>query len=416
MNDETREKIEYVFDAENAWVAIKRYKENEKTLKDYSFLWFVPEEDRVGAEVPSQVKEIGNVRNDCPKLCLPWMESYHYLLINAFTSNNASVKLKFGNEIFFDTNVISNMEKIKQGNEFGDKEDCQSFLAGIDKIRFGEVEQEFNFNATPYIMENLCKKEMDRTIVWENLVTFFSYENLGCSALGNEHSKNSEYELIRADVAINSISKEGRDIIDGWKTAYELLLLILAEKVLINDKSITKLFKCFYDEVGLVSPREACLFKSIYDSTIKMVNKKDDFLFFNPILNLKENSSPDKLFRKINSMAWDLTHLMIAIKNTASKISSANNIIWVTHFATFDRGLAQICSLAPLKAIVCSKDYFLPRLQDSQNNEISAILEEIQNDSPTYEQISRQRVSKFSSIGRRIEEIKESIRTLLGTR
>jgi hypothetical protein len=339
MNEKSYELIKQVLSQESVYESMKCYLKNFEQLKNCRFVFFGDK----GGRIPDYLNvDTGSYTilgvTDKPRILL--LDEKRLFEMNVFGKSSYQID----NCISFDTQVVSYI-----GRMFASKN--KQYYCELYNILLEILRQKIDYDCLPYLMENSYKLQDDKIKqgVYQSLISYLQFQ---------QYQYNDFLEYPSHIVPINNVIRDVDDLVhrmdfmaNGEAKEYidvaTTIRILIAKTIQIEFEyrrkgikyKIDKLIDFVNEELGIIQERELIVCY-LYLKKGKEVSK-----FFKGIQKNARN-----ILKKIEGMAWDLTHIRIMELSIQFDIDE-DKPVCLRSLLTFDNGLRDILKNFPLRAI-----------------------------------------------------------------
>ena len=247
--------------------------------------------------------------------------------------------------IAFDTQVVSYLERMFQADNKTNYSDLYEVLLEI-------LNRKIDYDCLPYMMENSNKLNDKKTQigVYSSLISYLQFQ---------ECDYNDFLKFPEKKVKVNDVIRKTDYMVERMRNMgygkesqgyYDMVMrtrILITKTVQIQFEfghkgvkyKIEKLIDFVNDELGILAERELSV------CYLYLKNRKEVSKFFKQI----QKNAKD-IFKTIESMSWDLTHIRIIEQSIQFDVDE-NKPICLRSLLTFDNGLRDILRALPLKSI-----------------------------------------------------------------
>lgn len=340
MSDKTYEMVKEVLCQESPMDSLLIYAKHFNELKDCRFIFF----GNKGGIIPECLHLERNKYSilgitEKPRVLLLDEVRYKEMLMGKVSNYNIDVC------IAFDTQVVSYIERMFQAEDRRNHSDLYGILKEI-------LNKKIDYDCLPYMMENSNKLNDEKTKigVYSSLISYLQFQ---------ECDYNDFLKFPEKKVPVNKVIRKTDYLVERMrkmnsekelKGYYEMILrtrILITKTVQIQFElghkgvkfKIDKLIDFVNNELGIIAERELSV------CYLYLKNKNEVSKFFKQI----QKNARD-IFKTIESMAWDLTHIRIIEQSIQFDVDE-NKPMCLRSLLTFDNGLRDILRTLPLKAI-----------------------------------------------------------------
>jgi len=331
----------------NSFEDLKFFYNYFEYLDDFKLLGFT---DNSGIQFPKYL--YSNENDDFYVFNLGFTQKYYYLdkrVIIDFCKKGTSNSF-FDICVNMDTNAVSYLKKIFENpSNVCIPDYLQKMFYYLNR------NDNLNFSCFPYSIENSLYLSERKEDIYNTLKSFqyfkkFDYINYLkykiCKYNATENSIIYETHCQMKDLASPIFQEMALSLYKTKNIIHALILKTIIIEYKYSKKSANNKFKMLLDFVnynlGIIFERELSICMYYFEhNEIAM-----DFF-----AKAQNNKAMDKIFKDIDGMAWDLSHMRISEFET--KLLLLNNIdLSINWFLTFDKKLKNVLRLCPVKKIV----------------------------------------------------------------
>lgn len=251
--------------------------------------------------------------------------------------------------INLDTQVVSYLMRLMRTKD----KNKNKFYSETYKILEYLIENNLDFSAYPYMIENAGKVQQRKIPIFETMGIFEYVKGMNLEDFQNYFSKDNEI-VLEIDLPKTDNTLRTMERISDETEKFDLQFLIKClliktgllsfEKNKDTRKKISDLIEFTHKKLGIFMERELALcIKFLKDPKDKQIAK-----FFKRI----QKSNKD-IVKFIDSMAWDLFHVR-ELANSIYKnyLQNPDQVFDMHSLLTFDQGLGDVLKAYPVKAII----------------------------------------------------------------
>lgn len=319
-------------------------------LDNFKLLGFT--DDR-GMNFPKSI--YNNKKDNFYVFNLGFTQKYYYLdkhVVADFYKKRTSTSV-FDMCINLDTNAVSYLKKVfVNPHNVYIPDHLQNMFYYLNN-------NNLNFSCFPYNVENSLYISERKEDIFNTLKSFQYFKNF-------DYINFLKYKTCRYNATENSIIHETncqmkslaspifQDMALSFYKTKNIIHAIILKTIIIeykySKKSADNKFKMLLEfvnyELGIIFEREL---------SICMHYFKHNEIAMDFFSKAQNNKAIDKIFKDIDGMAWDLSHMRISEFET--KLILLNNIdLSINWFLTFDKKLRNVLQLCPVKKLVLWND------------------------------------------------------------
>ena len=340
MENKTYELVKEVLAQETSLDSLLFYANHFDELKGCRFLFF----GNVGGVIPEHLHleksrfSILGITNK-PRILLLDEIRFKEMMLTGVSNYNID------HCIAFDTQVVSYLERMFQADNRTNYSDLYEVLMEV-------LNRKIDYDCLPYMIENSNKLNDKKTQigVYSTLISYLQFQ---------ECDYNDFLKFPEKKVPVNQVIRKTDYLVEMMKKMssekelrgyYEMVMrtrILITKTAQIQFGSgrkgikfkIDKLIDFVNNELGIIAERELSV------CYLYLKNSNEVSKFFKQI----QKNAKD-IFKTIEGMAWDLTHIRIIEQSIQFDVDE-NKPICLRSLLTFDNGLRDILRTLPLRAI-----------------------------------------------------------------